>query len=90
MIVKYFADIRKLAEVDEELPEGAPPTLRALLAQLAHRHGPAFEKRVFEGGQLSTTLIVLVNGRNIEHLKGLDTPLGPEDTVAVFPMIAGG
>jgi sulfur-carrier protein len=89
MTVRYFADIRKLAGVDEEPAEGAP-TLRSLLEQLALRHGPAFQQRVFENGGISSTLIVLVNGRNIEHLKGLDTNLGPADIVAVFPMVAGG
>jgi molybdopterin converting factor small subunit len=27
---------------------------------------------------------VLVNGRNVEFLAGLDTPLGPRDQVTVF------
>jgi molybdopterin converting factor small subunit len=35
-------------------------------------------------------MIILVNGRNIQHLKGVDTLLGPDDIVAVFPMVAGG
>jgi molybdopterin converting factor small subunit len=41
-------------------------------------------------GKLSATIIVLVNGQSAVHLDRLDTPLEPEDTVAFFPMIAGG
>ena len=35
-------------------------------------------------------MIILVNGRNILHLNGVQTPLNPDDVVAVFPMVAGG
>ena len=43
-----------------------------------------------QGGKLSDTMIILVNGRNILHLNGVQTPLNPDDVVAVFPMVAGG
>jgi molybdopterin synthase sulfur carrier subunit len=90
MRVKYFADIRNLSGVDEHEWTGAARTVRELLVQLSRRNGAAFEKRVFEGGQLSGAIILLVNGRNIEHLNGIDTALGPDDLVAIFPMVAGG
>ena len=67
-----------------------PPTVNDLLAVLAAEKGPAFENRVFPGGKLSDTMIILVNGRNILHLNGVQTPLNPDDVVAVFPMVAGG
>jgi molybdopterin synthase sulfur carrier subunit len=90
MLVRYFADIRSLAGTEEQEWTAPAPTLRCLLAGLAAEKGAAFEKRVFEGGELSSTMIILVNGRNIQHLKGVDTLLGPDDIVAVFPMVAGG
>lgn len=90
MLVKYFADVRKLTGCEAEPWTAAAPTLRALLGALTGRHGAAFRERVLPGGALSGTLIVLVNGRNVEHLAGADTPLGPEDVVVLFPMVAGG
>ena len=33
---------------------------------------------------------VLINGNNIRHLKGLDTPLSEADEVAVLPPVSGG
>jgi molybdopterin synthase sulfur carrier subunit len=90
VVVRYFADIRTLAGTDEEERTSAPPTVNALLAVLAAEKSPAFEKRVFPGGKLSDTMIILVNGRNILHLNGVQTPLKPDDVVAVFPMVAGG
>jgi len=90
VVVRYFADIRTLAGTDEEERTSAPPTLNALLAVLAAEKNPAFEKRVFPEGKLNDTMIILVNGRNILHLNGVQTPLKPDDVVAVFPMVAGG
>ena len=90
MLVKYFADIRTLSGREHETFDGAAPTLRGLLEELSARHGAAFRNRVFDDGGLSSTLIVFVNGRPIEHLRGVETPLGPDDVVAVFPMVAGG
>jgi sulfur-carrier protein len=90
MLVKYFADIRRLTGREQQQWTKAAPTVRELLRALAAEHGAAFEKRVLEGDDLSSTMIVLVNGQSLEHLRGMDTPLGPEDIVAVFPMVAGG
>jgi molybdopterin converting factor small subunit len=33
---------------------------------------------------------ILKNGRNIQFLSGLDTPLDDGDTIALFPPVAGG
>jgi molybdopterin synthase sulfur carrier subunit len=90
MLVKYFADVRNLTgRLDEDwnLPAA---TLRELLLGLAERHGEPFRKRVMPEGRLSDTIIVLVNGQHVVHLDGLDTPLQPEATVSLFPMVAGG
>lgn len=90
MLVKYFADIRNLSGREQETLEAPVPTLRKLLEELSEKHGVAFRDRVFENGGMSSTLIVFVNGRANELLKGIDTPLGPDDVVAIFPMVAGG
>jgi molybdopterin synthase sulfur carrier subunit len=88
--IRYFADVRLLTGRGEETFTKAAPDLRSLLRGLAAQYGPAFGKRVFEGDQLSSTLIIFINGRDIAHLKGIDSPLCGDDVVAVFPMVAGG
>jgi molybdopterin synthase sulfur carrier subunit len=44
-----------------------------------------------EHGQLWRHVHVMVNGRDAPYLeRGMDTPLGPEDTLDVFPPVGGG
>jgi molybdopterin synthase sulfur carrier subunit len=88
--VKYFADIRLLAKCSEQQIASAPTTLQSLLTELAAQHGPAFQKRIFDDGKLSKTVVIVVNGQNVRQMAGLETPLGPGDAISIFPVIAGG
>lgn len=45
---------------------------------------------IFDNGDLHGHVNVLRNGRNINQLDGLDTPLEDGDTVAIFPPVEGG
>lgn len=89
MTVKYFGDIRPLTGIKEEELHRPEPEVRSLLKALGKRH-PALADRLFEGDQVSSTLIVLVNGRSVDYLNGADTPLQPDDIVDVFPVEGGG
>ncbi len=51
---------------------------------------PQLREAMLEGGTLRPYVRVLVNGRHIELAQGLDTPLTPEDEVAIFSPMAGG
>ena len=90
MVIKYFADIRLLAQCGEQRVTTAASTLHALLTELAAQHGAAFQKRIMEDGRISKGIVIMVNGQNVRYLAGLDTALKPEDDVSIFPMVAGG
>jgi molybdopterin synthase sulfur carrier subunit len=90
MTVKYFATIRTYTGETERHIDDAPAGLRELLTSLAARYGTAFRRAVFSGDRLGGEIIILVNGRNVLYLEGLDTPLAADDEVSIFPMVAGG
>ena len=90
MTIKYFATIRDYAGEAERHLDNAPADLRELLTVLADRYGTSFRRAVFSEAELSGAIIILVNGRNVHHLQGLDTPLNAKDEVSIFPMVAGG
>lgn len=82
----YFRDLFEGRERDVAVGEGA--TVRdalSLLCDTSERR-----REVFEGGSLKPHLVVMVNGVHVESLRGLETPLAPGDTLAVFPILGGG
>ncbi|MDH4334654.1 MAG: MoaD/ThiS family protein [Chloroflexota bacterium] len=64
-------------------------TVAAVLDDLFARH-PALRDRVTDEGQLSRFVNVYVNDRDVRYREGLDTPVGPDDTVILLPAMAGG
>jgi len=90
MDIAYFATFREITRENRIRMEDPPATMGELLEQLCARYGRTFRDAVFEGEELSPFVILLVNGRNVLHTGGLDTPLSSTDVVSVFPMVAGG
>ena len=91
MKVRFFATYRDITHINElEMP--APESVRGLLLQLSDRYGSALRSKILSPDQtaLGRDAIVLVDGRHISHLDGIDTPLDDSNTVAIFPLVAGG
>ena len=51
---------------------------------------PALKERVTQDGELSPFVNVYVNDRDVRYRDGLETPVGPDDTVILLPAMAGG
>lgn len=52
---------------------------------------PSLKERLFEAeGTLRSSVNVMVNGRDIRFLKGLETEVKNEDSIAIFPAVGGG
>jgi molybdopterin converting factor small subunit len=86
--VRLFAHFRELFGAKDKalsLSEGA--VVRDALAALCDT--PERQSQVFDG-QLKRDIVILKNGAPIRALEGLDTPLSPEDVLAVFPLLGGG
>ena len=69
--------------------DAAGATVAAVLDDLFARH-PALRDRVTDDGQLSRFVNVYVNDRDVRYREGLETPVGPDDTVILLPAMAGG
>jgi MoaD family protein len=89
--VKYFAYYRSYTGLKfEDL--SAPASIGELLRSLAERYGATLAEKLIskDGKDLGPDAIVLINGRNIVHLGHMDAALSEDDTVAIFPIVAGG
>ena len=91
MKVRLFATLRQVVgakEVEVDLKGGE--TVRHALERLVRLH-PNLKDQIFdERGDLQRSIIILLEGRNIRLEEGVDTVLGEDDYLAIFPPVAGG
>jgi len=93
MKIKYFATYRDITRRrEEDVAAANAPDVWALLAELGGRYGAPLKNKLYsaDGSDINEETIILVNGRNVFHLNGKDTPLADSDVVSVFPVVAGG
>lgn len=64
-------------------------TLASVLADLYASY-PALKEQIQPGDQLSRFINIYVNDQDVRHLQGLETGIGPADTVILLPAMAGG
>lgn len=65
-------------------------SIRELVGDIMTRFPSLYPEMFSTSGELRPLVKVLVNGRHIQFLDGIDTSIGDEDTVSIFPPIAGG
>ncbi len=91
IIVKFFANFREITGKEQESVEGVG-NVPSLLDELVRRFGDKLAKQLYSPGtrELLGTVNILVNGRGIRLLRGLNTFLKDGDVVAIFPPVSGG
>ena len=89
--VLYYAGVREKAGTNETRVEGFARggTVVELVRHLEEHHGISLLNSNSSADLLSV-LIVMVNGRHIAHVGGLDAPVSEGDVVSIFPLIGGG
>jgi sulfur-carrier protein len=89
--LRIFASFRETigaAEMELFPPDGE--RVRGFLKGLCETH-PSLRGKIFDpAGNLKPYILVLKNGRNVDSLQRLDTPLADQDVIALFPPVAGG
>lgn len=60
------------------------------MTELAKKYGPKFEQVAFEGKYLKPGIKIIINGRDIDYLDGMDTELKDGDVIVIIPQVAGG
>ncbi|MDR2940855.1 MAG: MoaD family protein [Clostridiales bacterium] len=91
MKIKFFATYRDITKC-KEIDISATPDIRALFNLLSDNYGTRMREKLYtpDGQGIGEDAIILVNGRNVLHMGGLDSALKDSDIVSVFPLVAGG
>ncbi|MFL5627803.1 MAG: MoaD/ThiS family protein [Ktedonobacteraceae bacterium] len=55
-----------------------------------YEHYPALKEQIQPEESLSRFINVYVNDQDVRYLQGLETSIGPNDTIILLPAMAGG
>jgi molybdopterin synthase sulfur carrier subunit len=91
MLVKAYATLRDMlgtSKIEVALIE--PVRIGDVLRRLTVDCPPLGDKLWDANGKLTGLITVFVNGRAIQYLQGLDTPVTDDDTISLFPPVGGG
>ncbi|HDR72906.1 MAG TPA: MoaD family protein [Methanoculleus sp.] len=89
VLVKTFASLRDVAERETMVRIGEGAAVGDLMEVLFRRY-PGLEEALFDTpGELKRFVNILVNGRNIHFIRGMDTVLQDGDRVVLFPPAGG-
>ncbi|MBM7559411.1 MoaD family protein [Marinitoga litoralis] len=89
--IKFFATLRlylKVASINLEFEE--PITVDELIDILVDKfNDKKIREYLVDGKKIKVGTIILINGKNIIHLNGLDTKI-EEGVISIFPPAGGG
>jgi len=91
--VKFFTLFRLeygLSEISIEIEKDSI-NLKELIRLIDAKTGKSISEKIFTNEEkLKSSAIILVNGKNIFHLNGLETSIKDGDVVSIFPPGGGG
>ncbi|MGQ4913258.1 MAG: ubiquitin-like small modifier protein 1 [Candidatus Asgardarchaeia archaeon] len=89
--VKFFAALWEITGEKEVELNGTNMTVRELLQKLIERYGEKFKKEIMDNDdKVKDHYVILVNGRNIVFLDGVNTKVKDGDLISIFPPVGGG
>ena len=87
--ISFFGVIRGIVGERETLVEGGDSG-GSILEVLTQRYGMLFGEKTLRTDERELDLILILNGRHIEHIGGLSAAVKEGAHLAVFPLVGGG
>ena len=87
--LSLLTDFTKIKAINLPLDDNS--TIKNVFKKLSLKYGKEFEEAFFDtSGNLSKYIILVLNGKDIRLLKGIDTVIQNGDKISFIPAIAGG
>ncbi|MBE7470914.1 MAG: MoaD/ThiS family protein [Anaerolineae bacterium] len=91
MEIKVYATLRDVVGGPSvQLNDGPELTVGQMLQELCARYPELRPKLALNEDELHPAVHILVNGRDMRYLNGLETRLTAKDTIRIFPPVGGG
>jgi len=88
--VRFFARFRELLGTDIPAETNEGTTLAGLVKEVARRNKDGYDAIFDEEGGFREFVIVMRNGKRVEHADAASVRVISGDEIAVFPPVAGG
>jgi molybdopterin synthase sulfur carrier subunit len=88
--VRFFARFRELLGTDISVEPEDGMTLVSLVRDIAQKKKEGYDAMFDEHGNFREFVIVMRNGKRIEHADAVAVGVSDGDEIAVFPPVAGG
>lgn len=90
MEVRLYATLRPIVGGRSVAVPDRCTTIGEVLSTLSADYPDLAPHLLDDDGAMRPYVAVMVNGRDIRHLDGLNTAVGADDGIDIFPPVAGG
>lgn len=88
--IKFLARFRDLTG-EKSIDINYNGELTGLINELVTKYGAEFKKSLLsDEGVLRDYIKILINGADVYHMEGLESPIKDDDEIVIFQTIAGG
>ncbi|MCX9074261.1 MAG: MoaD family protein [Candidatus Methanoperedens sp.] len=88
--IRFSSALSNVTHARETTLEMGECKVKTVLDKLIEQFGPDFERRILDKGEVRRFVNLYVNGEDIRHLKGLDSPVKDADEISILPAVSGG
>lgn len=91
MEIKIYATLRDVVGASSIQLNHQPDMTVGQMLQAIYSQYPNLRAKLTLGAEnLHSAVHILINGRDMRYLNGLETVVAPHDTVRIFPPVGGG
>ena len=88
--IRFSSALSNVTHARETTLELGDTTVKGVLDKLIEQFGAEFERRILDKGEVRRFVNLYVNGEDIRHLNGLDSPVKDTDEISILPAVSGG
>lgn len=88
--VRFSSALQNITKTRETNLEIGQTTIKGVLNKLTESYGEEFAKRILDRENVRRFINLYLNGEDIRHLEGVNTPVKENDEISILPAVSGG